>query len=215
MDSKFFELKKKIKKEGDTEARCIVVYAIEEKAEELDSKLRNLVTNRMDTLTYYSFINGSSEQRKKALILNRLQNVKMKYEIIRKCHVKERAKSKGVEMTFRKALSEVQINNEMIFQAVEQGYGSRNDNIFVYYHPEHKRLVLKWFHDEFMKGIVLKNQRQLESLVMKQTEDQKLYSQNVDQHLNRIIAMKQTTLETLPIYNSTVTYASVVKGKKL
>ena len=49
---------------------------------------------------------------------------------------------------------------------------------------------------------------------MKQTEDQKLYSQNVDQHLNRIIAMKQNTLETLPIYNSTVTYASVVKGKK-
>ena len=26
--------------------------------------------------------------------------------------------------------------------------------------------------------------------------------------------MKQTTLETLPIYNSTVTYASVVKEKK-
>ena len=108
----YFELKKKVEKEGDIDARCIVVYAIEEKAEELDLKLRNLVTDRMDTLTYYSFINGSSEQRKKALLLNRLQNVKMKNEIIKKYHVKERVKVKGVEMTFRKALSEVQINNE-------------------------------------------------------------------------------------------------------
>ena len=55
----------------------------------------------MDTLRYYSFINGSAKQRKKALLLNRLQNVKMKYEIIRKCYVKEKAKFKGVEITFR------------------------------------------------------------------------------------------------------------------
>jgi len=71
-DLSFFELKKKMEKEGDIEARCIVVYAIKEKAEELDLKLRNLVSDRMDTLTYYSFINGSSEQRKKALLFNRL-----------------------------------------------------------------------------------------------------------------------------------------------
>ena len=139
----YFEIKKKVEKEGDVEARCIVVYAIEEKAEEMDLKLRKLVNDRTDTLTYFSFINGSPEQRKKALILNRLQNVKMKYKIIKKCHVKEKAKHKGVEKTFRKALSEVQISNETIFQAVEQGYGTRRDDIFLYYHPEHKRLVLK------------------------------------------------------------------------
>ena len=111
----------------------------------MDLKLRKLVNDRTDTLIYFSFINGSPEQRKKVLILNRLQNVKIKYEIIKKCHVKEKAKHKGVEKTFRKALSEVQISNETIFQAVEQGYGTRSDDIFVYYHPEHKRLVLKWF----------------------------------------------------------------------
>ena len=210
----YFEIKKKVEKEGDVEARCIVVYAIEEKAEEMDLKLRKLVNDRTDTLTYFSFINGSPEQRKKALILNRLQNVKMKYEIIKKCHVKEKAKHKGVEKTFRKALSEVQISNETIFQAVEQGYGTRSDDIFVYYHPKHKRLVLKWFQDEFMKGIVLENSRQLETSVLKQTEEQKMYSQTVDQHLNKIIAMKQNTIQALPIYNSTVTYASVVKGTK-
>ena len=145
VDLRFFELKKKIKKEGEIEARCIVVYAIEEKAEQLDMPLRQLVTNRMDILSYYSFINGSSDQRKQALVLNRMQNVKMKYEIIKKSHIKERVKFKGVEMTFRKALSEVQVNNETIFQAVEQGFRFRNGDVFVYYHPEHKKLVLQWF----------------------------------------------------------------------
>ena len=43
--------------------------------------------------------------------------------------MKERVKVKGVEMTFRKALSEVQINNETIFQAGEQGYGFKNEDI--------------------------------------------------------------------------------------
>ena len=65
-----------------------------------------------------------------------------------------------------------------------------------------------------MKGIVLENSRQLETSVLKQTEEQKMYSQTVDQHLNKIIAMKQNTIQALPIYNSTVTYASVVKGTK-
>ena len=72
IDISYFELKKKVEKEGDIEARCIIVYTIKEKAEELDLKLRNLVTDRMDTLIYYSFINGSLEWRKKALVFNRL-----------------------------------------------------------------------------------------------------------------------------------------------
>ena len=41
-----------------------------------------------------------------------------------------------------------------------------------------------------------------------------MYSENVNQHLDRIIVMKQNTLEALPLYQSTVTYASVVKGAK-
>jgi len=51
-----------------------------------------------------------------------------------------------------------------------------------------------------MKGIVLKKQRELETSVIKQTKEQKMYSENVNQHLNRIIAMKQNTLEALPLY---------------
>ena len=43
----------------------------------------------------------------------------MKYEIIKMAHVKERVRVNGVKMTMRKALSEVTINNETIFQAVE------------------------------------------------------------------------------------------------
>jgi len=68
----YFELKKKMEKEGDVNAKCIVVYAIEEVAEKFDMALRNTVSDRMDNLTYYSFINGSADQRKQALMFNRL-----------------------------------------------------------------------------------------------------------------------------------------------
>jgi len=69
----------------------------------------------------------------------------MKYKIINNARVRERVKCYGVDMTMRKALSKVKVNNEVIFQAVEQGYGTINDHIFVYYHPEHRRLVAQWF----------------------------------------------------------------------
>ena len=115
----YFELKKKKEKEGDIEARCIVVYAVENVAEKMDLALRQMVSNWLDNLSYYSFINRSSEQRKQALVYNRMQSVKMKYEIIKNANSKEIVRANGVEMTFRKALAEVIVNKEIIFQAVE------------------------------------------------------------------------------------------------
>jgi len=91
----------------------------------------------------------------------------MKYEIIKNAHVKEIVRMNGVEMKMRKALSEVIINNKTIFQAVEQGFGFRNKDIFVYYHPEHKKLVLQWFNELFMKGIALKHQHEIETFILK------------------------------------------------
>ena len=180
----------------------------------MDSVLRQMVSNRLDNLSYYSFINGSSEQRKQALVYNRMQSVKMKYEIIKNANSKEIVRANGVEMTFRKALAEVIVNKEIIFQAIEQGYGTRSNDLFVYYHPEHKKLVSQWFQDDFMKGIVLKNSRVLETSIAKQNQEQRQYSEHVDQLLSKSIAIKQSTLEALSVYQSTVSYASIVKGLK-
>jgi len=40
-----------------------------------------------------------------------------------------------------------------------------------------------------------------------------MYLEYINQNLSKSIAAKQSTLEALPLYHSTVTYASVVKGK--
>ena len=138
----------------------------------------------------------------------------MKYEIIRNARVREAAKHDGVRMTFRKALAEVKIDNEVIFQAVEQGYGNMDDHIFLCYHPEHRKLVMKWFQTEFMRGIELEHHRMLETSIVQQTSEQQHYQEKVDQHLSRAIAAKKNALESLPLYHSTVSYASVVKGVK-
>ena len=89
------------------------------------------------------------------------------------------------------------------------------DHIFVYYHPEHRRLVMQWFQEEFMNGIELYQRRELETSIIKQTKEQKQYSEKVDHHLSRSIAVKRSALESLPLYHSSVTYASVVKGNKV
>ena len=214
IDLDYFELKKKKEKEGDIEAQCIVVYAVDEAAESFDLALRNMVSEKMDNLTCYSFANGSSEQRKQALTFNRLQNVKMKCEIMRNARVREMVKKDGVKITLRKALTEVKIDDEVIFQAIEQGYGDVNKHVFVCYHPEHRKLVMQWFQKEFMKGIQLEHQRTLETSIMQQTSEQQHYQNKVDQHLSRAIAAKKSSLETLPLCHSTVTYASVAKGVK-
>ena len=78
--------------------------------------LRQMVSNRMNNLLCHSFINGSIEQRKYALVFNRLQNAKMKCEIIKDANVRETVWSCGVEMTIRKVLPKVKVNNKKNFR---------------------------------------------------------------------------------------------------
>ena len=131
-----FELRKKIEKEKETEAFCIVIYAVESKAEMIDSKLREMVFMNFDNLRYYSCINRSAEEKMDALVLNRLIGMKMKYETLKGVKMREKVKLKGVEMTLQKALSLARVNGVAIFQVVEQGYGVRDDDAYVYYYPE-------------------------------------------------------------------------------
>ena len=80
-----------------------MVRAIDLKSEEVDLKLQKLSLDKFDALSFYSCINGEADQHKRALVVNRLQNVRIKYKILRK-HVKEKAKMNGVEMTLRKVM---------------------------------------------------------------------------------------------------------------
>jgi len=82
-------------------------------------------------------------------------------------------------MTMRKALSSIKVNNETIFQAIEQGFGYKNTDMFVYYHPEHKQLVHKWFNESFMKAIVLQKPRVIETSIIKQTKEHQMYFTNI------------------------------------
>ena len=142
-DISYFEIKRKVEKEGNTSAKCLVVCAVESIAEEINSKLCLLANNKMDALSYYSFISRTSEQRNKAIACNRLQNVKMKCKVIKNTHVKEMVKMHGVEMSMRKELGRIEVNKEITFQVVEQRFGHKSNDVFAYYHPEHKQLARK------------------------------------------------------------------------
>ena len=66
----------------------------------------------------------------------------------------------------------------------------------------------------FMEAIILKNQYKIKTSVIKQTKEQKLYSLTIKQQMSKVIADKWSALESLPLYHSTISYASVVKGKR-
>ena len=83
--------------------------------EEIDSKSRLLVNDKMDALSCYLFISWTTEQRNEAIAHNRLQNVRMKHKVIKNTHVKEMVKMNRDEMAMGKALSRVEVNNEVIF----------------------------------------------------------------------------------------------------
>ena len=79
---------------------------------------------------------------------------------------------KGVEIMVCKVLSIVSVNGMLIFQAIEKGSRKRNKDIFMYYHPEHKQLINKWFKKLFMDGMKLKHDHKIKILVQKQTVEQ-------------------------------------------
>ena len=58
--------------------------------------------NRLATLSHCSFINRSSEYEKQALVLNRIQNTKMRYKIIKKAYAREKIKANSSEMAMKK-----------------------------------------------------------------------------------------------------------------
>ena len=74
--------------------------------------------NKHDSLSYYSFINCASEESEDALILNRLLNVKMKYEFLKDVSVKEKVTINGHDMTLRNAFFKASIRGVKIFEAV-------------------------------------------------------------------------------------------------
>ena len=85
----------------------------------IDSKLRNIVLNEFDNMTYYPCINRTSDKRKEVIIFNRLMNVGMKYKILKDINAIEIAKRNSIEMIVRKTLSTVSVNRINMFETIE------------------------------------------------------------------------------------------------
>ena len=69
-------------------------------------------------------------------------------------------------------------------------------------------------YESFVKGIVFSGPGNLETSMIKQREDQKMHFMNMQQHLNKTVAVKRAALESLSLCHSTVQCTSVVKEAK-
>ena len=67
--------------------------------------------------------------------------------------------------------------------------------MFVCCHPEHKQLIKKWFEKSFMEGMLLKNDRIIETSVQKQTVEHQQYSESIKKHSSKILVIKEATMK--------------------
>ena len=139
--------------------------------------------NQADSLRYYSFIAGSPDERREALLLNQYANSRMKYEFIKNVDVKKIIKVNRIEITIRKAILNVNVRGINIFDAIEQGYGKKSNDMFMYYYPEHAPLVKTQFKEKFMNNIEIENKDMLEISVKIETKEQKEYLNTINKNI--------------------------------
>ena len=78
-------LKKEYEKDLDT--FCIVMHATEDKKEEANDKMKKMHIDSINAHEFYSHLTDAAQNRYNSLVLNRLINVPMKYEVLKGVHV--------------------------------------------------------------------------------------------------------------------------------
>ena len=129
------EIKKNIVYEGPKQEQCITIHSIKSPNNKVDFKLRKLSTENKSHIKYVSFKNSSKADKISGLQLNRLINVKTKYEQMEDLQVLAEAEFDGQEMIVAQIVIKAQINGVFIFNGIEQGLGANENNVYVYFKP--------------------------------------------------------------------------------
>jgi len=160
-----FEFKKKKEYEKNLESLCIVIYVVEEKKEEINKKMKEMHEDSDNVYKFYSYLTDTAQSRYDSLVLNRLFNVPMKYEVLKGVYIRQNIIVEQEKCRLHQAILNVYQNDIKLFECVEQGYGKRNDEVFVYYYKENMQLVQKYFREQFHTHIRLEDREEITTSV--------------------------------------------------
>ena len=90
-----FELRKEAIYEQGYRSRCIVVYMILSKRDEIDSILQTKEIANMEDIKFISFKNTTTKDKVSALHINEINNVPVRFESLLEVNAKEEAIYEG------------------------------------------------------------------------------------------------------------------------
>ena len=101
----------------------------------LDYGLRKMSAKNKTNVKYVSFKNSTKADRITGLKLNRLLNVRLKYEWLEDFSVIGNAKYKGNKGSLGQILMSIKSKGIPLFKGVEQGLGKYDSRVYMYYKP--------------------------------------------------------------------------------
>ena len=100
-------------------SRRLVVYGVLSKREILDNTLQELEILRIEDIKYISFKNTSSNNKVRALYLNNITNIKVRFKTLKNTNVLEVTEYEGKKGSLREILLRIKYNKTHLFVGVE------------------------------------------------------------------------------------------------
>ena len=130
LGDRVLETKKDFIYEKDYKLQCMTVYTTLSTHEKIDRQLQEM--KWIDGYTkYISFKNSTPKTRIRALYLNSMNNIQVKYEFLTNCLIYDKVKYNGKQGSVKQNLLEIMDRNYRLFIAIEQGSGKNVMKVFL------------------------------------------------------------------------------------
>jgi len=201
------EIKKELIYESGAKTKALVLYAVENRAKELDAQL---YSNQQKNFKYVSFKIAPSSYRLGAMQMNEWVNMKARFEILYNADKNEIVTKDGIQESLQSCLLKQEHNETKLFLAIENGSGKEQNNALVVINPAKKYQARKWIVEEY-PAIIYKDERNNEtSINTEEFQSNIKYNEDLKDFLTPILTQKG--IEKIGSFGKSKykTYASVV-----
>ena len=146
---KIIDVKKEYTYEKGQRSKVLVIYATEEKADQINEKLSTIKSKRY---RYVSYKKTTSEERLASMHFNDMKNIKAQYESMFNTLLNERIIVESrQQVTLESHLISLTEGGQQLFIAAEQGVGKYENNVTVILNPKMIKKAKQWLANKYQK----------------------------------------------------------------
>ena len=187
IEAKKAEFRKEMVFEGEEKQLCLTVYSVESEATNVDYHLRRLSAEENFHVKYISFKNNNSNEKISGLKINKLINVKLKYDWLEEVSVFDKARFQGKKMYLSQVLMKAKKNGMNLITGVEQGCGRYNNRVYFYYKSNVKKEINEWIQTHYGQDFTIEGKARYKTSMKEMTpEERTINKANTDYILERL-----------------------------